>query len=287
MAGLVLVTGVGGPAGRSAAQFLKGTGIAVAATDMREVDAFVDQFHLVPAANDPGFVAALLRIVELSGATLLIPTVSEELTVVARCKDRFLELGCQVVVAPSEATDIANDKWRTMQVLAKQRIAVPKTICDGPRFHEEVPELGFPLIAKPRVSRGGRGVAIHRSPPDLAVERRKGIIYQQFLDGPEFDVNLYIDRIGQVRACVTLLKTKLRDGEVGNASAVERTNNASVAELATKACLSIGLTGPADVDIRMDSSGHPMLLEINARLGANVLSAPEVLESLLEEWEVM
>jgi carbamoylphosphate synthase large subunit len=43
------------------------------------------------------------------------------------------------------------------------------------------------------------------------------------------------------------------------------------------------LTGPVDLDVRRGVDGEPVVLEINARFGANSSHAPEVLDALLGE----
>lgn len=281
----ILVTGVGGPAGRNAAKYLRQKGYTVIGTDMRPVETEVDEFHLVPPADHPNFIRAMHKVVRTSQASLLIPTVSEELPVIAK---KFLELrstGCMVMIAPYSATAIANDKLFTAICLEKQNVSVARSL-DGNTGHAEVvAALGLPLIAKPRVSRGGRGVVLHYDSFGVAGEQRDDIVYQEFAPGQEFDVNLFVDRQGKTQSCVVLHKTQLREGMTGNALAVQRVQRRDVAELATRACEAIGLTGPADIDIRLDGEGTPRLLEINARLGANVLSAAEVIESLLAEWQ--
>jgi len=45
------------------------------------------------------------------------------------------------------------------------------------------------------------------------------------------------------------------------------------------------MEGPLDFDIRFRKDGTPVLLEINARVGGNVLYAREVLDSLIISWE--
>jgi carbamoyl-phosphate synthase large subunit len=53
--------------------------------------------------------------------------------------------------------------------------------------------------------------------------------------------------------------------------------------VALAACQAIGLRGPADVDVRRRADGTPVVLEINARFGANLTHAPEVLDALLAD----
>jgi carbamoylphosphate synthase large subunit len=48
-----------------------------------------------------------------------------------------------------------------------------------------------------------------------------------------------------------------------------------------KAARAVGLIGPLDIDIRRKSDGTPLVLEINARFGANIRYATEVFEAAL------
>lgn len=281
----ILVTGIGGPAGKCAVGYLANKDCTLIGTDMRSMDSNVAHFFEVPAAGDPAFIPAMLKIVRDFDVTLLIPTVSEELPVFAQEKAAFSLLGCLVMIAPYHAVDIANDKLKTALFLDRHGIAVPLTV-PGDTSHARVIEsIGLPLIAKPRVSRGGRGVTLHTSAEQLAGEKRSNIVFQEFMSGEEYDVNLFVNYRGKLQSCVVLHKTSLREGIVGNALAVERVQREDITELCGLAVKALGLYGPADIDIRVDASGVPRLLEINARLGANALSATEVLDDLLADWK--
>lgn len=282
----IMVTGIGGPAGYATAKYLSQKGYSVIGTDMREIDTDldVDSIYIVPAANDPQFISALIMIIRELKIGLLIPTVSEELPIVAKEKSSFIDQGCNVVIASYEAVIIANDKLTTVNELSLKKIPVPKTL-NGEISHEEIIDLlGLPVLSKPRISRGGRDVSIYGSADDLAEVWGRGIIFQEFVSGLEYDVNIYIDRQGIVRASKPLLKTRLKQGMVGNALSVKEVENEEIALLAQQACLAIGLIGPASVDIRLDDNKHPRILEINARLGANNIMTPEVIEALLVDW---
>lgn len=53
---------------------------------------------------------------------------------------------------------------------------------------------------------------------------------------------------------------------------------------AAGAALALGLVGPVDMDIRRLEDGTPVVLEINARFGANCARVPDLMDSLLAEW---
>jgi hypothetical protein len=87
-------------------------------------------------------------------------------------------------------------------------------------------------------------------------------------------------------AAVVLEKLALRGGQVGNALAVRRVDDPDIGALAVAAGRALGLSGPIDVDIRRRGDGMPVVLEVNARFGANSACAPEVLDALLAEQQL-
>src|SRR5216683_2735990 len=246
----VLITGVGGPAGRAGASYFANKGYRVVGTDVREVASPATDFRFVPAARDPRFVAVLLAMAVREKAALVVSTVTEELPVVARMRTALRERGIAFCISDPSGVDVANDKLRTAEDL----------------------------------DRGGRGVVVHHGADDLACASPEEVVWQEFLSGEEYDLNLFVERDGSVPAAVVLRKTGLKDGLVGNALGVERVERPDVAGVGMRAARSLGLEGPIDMDIRLSADGSPAVLEVNARLGANVLSASEVLDALDEAW---
>ena len=284
MSETVLVTGVGGPAGRAGARYFAKKGYRVVGTDVREVESPANDFRFVPSARDPRFVPVLLAIAAQEQAALIVSTVTEELPVVARMRAALRERGVSLCISDPPGVDVANDKLRTAEDLDRAGVAVPVTFSGSTPHREVTGALGFPLLSKPRFGRGGRGVFVHRGAADLACASPEEVVWQEFLPGEEYDLNLFVERDGSVPAAVVLRKTGLKDGLVGNALGVERVERRDVAELGVRAARSLGLEGPIDLDIRLAGDGTPAVLEVNARLGANVLSASEVLDALDDAW---
>jgi carbamoylphosphate synthase large subunit len=280
----VLVTGVGGPAGRAGASYFASRGYRIVGTDAREVASPATDFRIVPAARDPRFVRALLALAQKEKAALVVSTVTEELPVVARMRVALRERGVALSISDPPGVDVANDKLRTAKELDRAGVPVPITFPGATPHAELVDALGFPLLSKPRFGRGGRGVVVHSAPEDLAKTGNGEIVWQEFLPGEEYDLNLFVERDGSVPAAVVLRKTGLKEGLVGNAIGVERVERPDVAKMGARAARSLGLEGPLDMDIRLDTEGNPAVLEVNARLGANVLSAHEVLDALDDAW---
>jgi carbamoyl-phosphate synthase large subunit len=279
-----LVTGVGGPAGRAAATWLASRGVRVLGADVRDVRSTAWELLLVPPVLDPAFVEALLAAVGEARPALLVPTVSEELPIVARLREPLRRLGCALPMGPPPGVDVAADQLLTAEALAAAGVAVPRSLPGTTPRAELVPALGLPLLAKPRVGRGGRGVRVFHDEDELPTAPRGDLVWQEFIPGEEFDVNLFVEARGDAVAAVVLRKTALRDGETGNAAGVERVDRPAVRDVAIRAARALRLAGPLDLDVRLRRDGTPAILEINARLGANSLSAPEVLEALDAAW---
>ena len=280
----VLITGVGGPAGRAGASYFAGKGYRVIGTDMRAAASPATEFRFVPAARDASFVPALLEIATQENAALVLSTVTEELPLVARMRAALRARRIALSISDPVGVDVANDKLRTAEELDRAGVPVPVTFAGATARSEVTSALGFPLLSKPRYGRGGRGVVVHHGIEGLASAGVEEVVWQEFLPGEEYDLNLFVERDGSVPAAVVLRKTALKDGLVGNALGVERVERPDVAELGMRAVRSLGLEGPIDMDIRLGTDGGPAVLEVNARLGANVLSAREVLDALDDAW---
>ncbi len=277
-----LVTGVGGPAGRAVQTYLQECGAEVIGTDMRRLEGG-SRFRLLPPAQEPEFIAALLNLLDQEGVGLLVPTVTEELPKIARCRDRIRATGCAVFMCPYNATMIAGDKWQCTKALRTAAIAVPASYCGGSK-EELLAEVETPVLSKPRWGRGGRGIVIHQHAGDIPDSLPPDRIFQVFLPGQEYDVNLFAEPGGRSAVSVVLKQTQLKSGVWGNALDVDRTDDREVAELAARTVHALGLEGPLDIDIRRGRDGRPAVLEVNARFGANARSAEEVLAALMNQW---
>lgn len=279
-----LVTGVGGPAGDNVANMLLERGHRVVGTDIRPLTLPGIDFHLVPPASAPGFIKAIHSFVSLEQIDLIIPTVSEELPVFAsrwKWKDRF-----PVLISSARSVQIADDKYLTATTLSENGVSVPRFVLPS-EVHscEDVArQVGWPCISKPRIGRGGREVTWHSEKDWQAISALgDDYILQEFAAGTDYAPNVYIGP-AEKEVVVVLEKTELKGGIVGNAKQVKRVDAPDVAQLASTAAGAVGLTGPLDIDIRRRSDRTPVVLEINARFGANIRFAPEVLTAVLDDY---
>jgi len=280
---LVLVTGVGGSAGRNTAKYLADNHVPFVCVDMDKglASEHPNNFFTVLPAGNRSFVSGLLRLAKRLKVGLVIPTVEEELIPLAAAKRRFERAGIRMVMSSLRTVRICRDKYRTAKVLGKNGIAVPKSVLVG-----DIGELEtFPVIVKPRAGRGASGITIFKTKEELAAGLGRfdeSFVFQEFIHGKEYDVNLFVHD-GKVLVNQVLLKTELEFGEYGNAAknGTRAVKNEAIAAFASKVSGVLNFEGPMDIDLRMIDDETPCLLEINARIGANVLKAKGVMDNLL------
>lgn len=281
----ILITGVHGPAGRSLATQLLERGFDVVGVDMADLASDVPRLRLVPAASDPGMMPQLIRIAREERVDLVIPTVSEELVQVAACRPGF-----PVPVMSPDTLGVARaeDKLFTMWQLAAHGVSTPTfgVPSDFKDADDAMRAMGGSFVIKPRVSRGGRGVRVVDEPGDAGdwATLSDDQILQQFAPGEEYAPVVFIDPHGGDDLVAVLRKTELKEGRVGNAVSVERVSGpdvTDVAELAVAAARALGLVGPSDIDVRRMPDGTAVVLEVNARFGANSAAVPQLLDRVL------
>lgn len=286
----VLLTGVGGPAGRALAEQLISRGHWVAGTDMREAGSGLNAFRQVCAVTDSGYLPALVALAHEWSVDAIIPSISEELVLLSHMREH---LPVPVLIGEPEPVAIADDKLLTAARLAAAGVHVPRFAVPSAfrSAADAIVEVGGPIIVKPRVSRGGRGVWLieeHEAQGPAAEAFWQGLddtnIVQEFAPGAEYAPVLFRATDGAITACVALQKTALKEGVVGNAVSVVRADGDEgddIRAVASAAADALDLHGPIDIDVRRRADGTPVVLEINARFGANSAHAPEQLDAAL------
>jgi len=291
----ILVTGAAGPAGRALGAQVAGladpgaaprlVGVDLAPRELPGYDAVLP----VVGALDAAYDQAMRDLVSQLDPDLVVPTVAEELP-------RLAVLGLaagmrhRLVLSAPGPVAVAADKLLTMWALAERGVAVPAhaTVAEAGTAAEAVAWGGGPVVVKPRVSRGGRGVHVVEDARDPLWDSLDATwLVQGYAPGVEYSPQVYRSpHTGRCRV-VVLRKTELKQGRVGNAAAVERVADGAepdVAALAVRAVEALDLVGPIDMDVRRSSDGTPVVLEINSRFGALSARAPEVLADVLADW---
>jgi len=286
----VLITGSGGPAGINALRFLPSHIRRVAcdadenARKRMEKAGITDiRFYNVPPANHPEFLKALKRILKEENIDMVIPTVDEELLILAEKQE---EIDAKILISPYETIKTCNDKLLLYEVF-KGFDFCPRYLVTQRR--EEL--LGLfgrnKVLVKPRVSRGSRGVHVFETPEavrgELITEKN---IFCEYLPGREYTVDALCDLEGNLVLAIPRLRMKTEKG-VSIHGKTEK--NKKILKFVEEICNTLKFIGPINIQFKYDSKEKPKLVEINPRLSggfpitvASGLNPLEILFRMIE-----
>ncbi len=262
---VALVTGAGGAAAVSFIKAVHGERVTLHAADM---DPFAAGLYLVPAAQrhrllagaDSGFAAHLLELCRRQAIDVLVPTVDSELLGLARARDDFEAAGVRLLLASAETLAICLDKLTLLQACEGAVPVGRYTVLDE-AFSDE--EWAFPLIVKPRVGSGSRGIEVASSAAQLTPRSRDGrLLVQEYLPGEEYSVDVLAASDGRIVAAVPRARLKVDSGIAVTARTL---HDPELEEFARCVATRIGLRYTANIQFRRNAAGTPTLLEVNPR----------------------
>lgn len=232
--------------------------------DLSSACALADEAHAVPRCSDPAFIDRVEEIVRRHGIRLIVPTIDTELPAYAAAAARLAAAGAHVHVSPPEVIAVARDKMRTMAVLAEAGAPVPETL-DEAGLRAEPGRIGWPVFAKPVGGSASRGLGIYPSPDALPADFPEPMMFQPRLSGPEYTINMFIDRAGALRCVVPHRRLQIRAGEVEKGRTTRRDDLHRLAVLVHRALP--GARGVLCFQVIDDAARGPQIIEINARFG--------------------
>lgn len=232
--------------------------------DVSAACAVADKAFSVPAYGHPDFVSRLAEIAAANDIRLIVPTIDPELLPLAVAADGFATFGCRVHVSTPGVIDVVRDKLETMRVLERADVPVPRT-GSLEEVRDELDRWTWPLFLKPNAGSASRLVSVVRSPAELPNEISEPMILQQFLDGPEFTVNVFVNVGGELTSVISHRRLRVRAGEVEKGVTERHSAHRAMAEGIHRALPD--LRGAFCFQIIDDRSTGPRVIEINARLG--------------------
>jgi carbamoyl-phosphate synthase large subunit len=261
----VVVTGAGGPAGIAVVRSLLSAGHRVVAADADPLAAGIrlaPRSGVLPRCDDPTFVERLCDLAFDNGARALIPTLAEELVVLARHRRDLEEAGVESWLPDPDAVQRCTDKWQFAKALKEVGLAGPPTNLASA---EGIPG---PWIVKPRFGRGSRDVYAVDDDEQLswALQRVPDPIVQTRLEGKEFTVDALVDRDGELAGAVPRWRLETKAG----ISTKGRTFSHPELPGAVGALLvAMGLEGPANVQ-GFVADGRATFVEVNPRFSGGL-----------------
>jgi carbamoyl-phosphate synthase large subunit len=261
----VLVTGTGGPSGISVMNAIAAEAVDVFSADVDPYAAGLylvddDRRLIIPRGDSDSYVASVLGVCERLEIAVLIPTVDSELIPLAEARSSFAAIGTELVLASEETLRMCLDKW-ALHNRCEGAVRVPRSLLVDADFDPALPEL--PVIVKPRVGSGSRGIRLVEDRNELERLDRDGtLLVQENLPGPEYSLDVLARSDGKVIAVVPRARLKVDSGIAVTGRTV---HDEGLQEIGRQVAERIGLTSVANVQVKGAEDGEPALLEVNPR----------------------
>jgi carbamoyl-phosphate synthase large subunit len=267
----VLVLGVGGNVSQGILKAL-----ALSAVPCRIVGACisplaaglytVDRAYVSPRADDPDFPEWLMRVCQEEDIHVVLSGAEPVLAVLARhTADIRRRTGAVCIVSDPSRLAVGDDKLYTCQWLEANGLNCPRYAASGDdaAIARLVTDCGYPLIAKPRVGKGARGLIEIRNEADLAyASAQAGYVVQEYLGDArsEFTVGCFCDHDGCVQG-VIVMRRELLEGTTYRAEAGDFPE---VRTEAVRVAAALKPLGPCNIQLRL-TAGQAVCFEINVR----------------------
>jgi carbamoyl-phosphate synthase large subunit len=239
--------------------------------------------YKVPSVYDENYIDELLKVCKKNNINALLSLSDLELPILSANKNKFEDIGVQVVVSDMSVIDICSDKWKTFQFALEHNIPTPKTYLDILSVVHDLQyeQLSFPLIVKPRWGSASFGLFVVNTIEDLK-ERfeqcfhdiKKShisqfalddacVIVQEFIQGKEYGLDIFNDLNGDYRGVICKEKLSMRAGETEKSLSV---SSDKFEKYVSKISEQLRHVGNLDTDFLENDKGL-YLLELNPRFG--------------------
>ncbi|MGH9645131.1 MAG: ATP-grasp domain-containing protein [Terriglobales bacterium] len=232
----------------------------------------------LPHEDDPGFVAALLQLLEQTQPDVLIPTRGIEAACYAR---ESVTARSHCLLAPPEAFEVLNDKVRLLERCAALSIARPQSFSPDEAERYLKAASHYQVVIKPRRDvGGGHNVHIVSEATQIlplyqrVVQAHGGALISEFIPGPTENlraVQLLFDSASRLIAYFVLRKLRIWPPGVGVTVAAVSTHETALVSSLVPLLKQLQWQGPVDAEFKIDSrDGLAKILEINPRFSGAV-----------------
>jgi len=223
-----------------------------------------DSAAIVPSIG-PGYIGSLLAYCRKNRIDAVIPLLDPELPLLSDARESFAAADTKVIISSPEVIRISMDKVLTTKFLVENGFRTPRILSE-----EELRKPSYPLFVKPRD--GSSSVEarkiIDQQALDYYLYVRPELIVQEFVDGVEYTVDVFVDFDGMPRCAVPRRRHEVRSGEVSKGQAIQH------AQIMQESCrlteVLRGCLGMMTIQCFLTPEDEVVFIEINPRFGGGV-----------------
>ena len=206
---------------------------------------------------------------------VLITPEEETCLLVAQNFSRFSSY-VRFPLADHDSFSLARNKFRLLSHARALGVVCPTTrlIQTNEDFLQGVQDISFPLVLKPVISTGGRGIfyLLNQSALNGQFKEMKNkyndFLMQEYIPGDQyFGVSVIFNRKNQMRSAFVHKKLRQYPITGGASTYAVSVQYPELVKIAEALLQDIGWFGPANIEFKIDSrDGRPHLMEVNPRL---------------------
>ncbi len=238
---------------------------------------FADKQYIVPRIDAPEYIATLLEICQKEQINAVTTVIDPEIMLLAENRERFAEIGVEVLAPYTETAKLCFDKYEMFKYLRScgVRTAMTWGTFDEVKAALDVGEAELPVFVKPRTGSGSVGA---RKVFDLetlhaAFEQDPSLIAQELMTGEgcfDLDADVYVDTISHKP--VSIFSKRKISTTIGGANKTISFKDEKLFSFAQEALSHFKFNGPIDADF-FYKNGEYYLSEVNPRFGGAYLHA--------------
>lgn len=242
-----------------------------------------------PYESEEKFVNFLLKKAKQYKINVIFPIRTETCLALSKNKKKFEKIGIKIPITDFTKISLFANKKNAYKLLEKIKISQPRIY----KSLESVKDKDFPILVKPELSSGGRGIKIFLEKKGLSVFLKK--INKNFLDN--LLVQEYVNGVNEYEwfALYDFSSKKIFSGQAkkirgypnktGPYSLRETMFNKKIEEIGTKIAEHVKWQGPIHIDFIEDKRNKDLkLLEINPRPWASLITSEFAGVPMAELW---
>lgn len=238
---------------------------------------FADKQYIVPRIDDPTYIDIILNICVNEKIDAVTTFIDPEIMLLAENRDKFHEIGVEVLAPYTETAKICFDKYEMFKYLSKHGIRTAMTWGTFGEVKQAIENgiVSLPVFVKPRTGSGSVGARRISDIDTLraAFEQDASLIAQEMMTGEgcfDLDADVYIDTISHKP--VAIFSKRKISTTIGGANKTISFKDQKLFAFAQEALSVFKFNGPIDADF-FYKNGEYYLSEVNPRFGGAYLHA--------------
>jgi carbamoyl-phosphate synthase large subunit len=222
-----------------------------------------DKNYVVPLSESSDYWEVVTDIIDRENVNIILPTGDMDIVHFANNKTALQRLGISVFMSDIDVIRICQNKDEFYKK-CKDKFSLPFTTTSYNDFDFDFEEK-HKIVAKPKRGSGSRGIEVFKSYYDIPLNKKyNDYIFQSYLPGKEYTVDLLSDLKGNVLSCVVRERLQVKAGISVKGKIIR---NETIEKMCKDLSLHLNLKGPVCIQLKEDEKGTPKFIEVNPRLG--------------------